>query len=421
MAHLDWHAGRGDFPELRLVERQPGAEVAGIDIDAVRTYRLGRVREEMDKRDIAACFLFDAVNIRYATGARNMQVFSSRNPARYLFVPLDGPVILFEFTGCMHLAADLATIDEVRPAITASYVAAGPMIEVRERAWAVEADSLLRAHCPGAARVGIERVNAGAAAALAVHGWTLVDAQEPVERARAIKSAEEIACMRSSLRATERAVAALRAALRPGITENELWSVMHQGIIAQGGDYVETRLLSSGVRTNPWFQESGDRALGENELVALDTDVVGAFGYYSDFSRTFHTGPGKPTDVQRTLYRTAHEQILHNINIIRPGMSFREYSEKAWAIPDRYVANRYYLSAHGVGMTGEYPYLYHQMDYGEAGYDGLIEPGMTLSVESYIGEERGAEGVKLEEQILVTETGTELLSDFPFEDDLLAP
>lgn len=420
MTHLDWHADRGSFPELRLVERRPDAGGDGIDLAAVRTYRLGRVRAEMRKRDITACFLFDAVNIRYATGARNMQVFSSRNPARYLFVALDGPVILFEFTGCMHLARDLETIDDVRPAITASYVAAGPEIEAREKAWAAEADALLREYCPGADRVGIERVNAGAAAALARYGRTLVDAQEPVERARAIKNAEEIKCVRASLRATERAVAALRAAIRPGITENELWSVMHQGIVAQGGDYVETRLLSSGVHTNPWFQECGDRVIGENELIALDTDVVGVYGYYSDFSRTFHSGPGKPTDVQRSLYRAAHEQVHHNMGVIRPGMSFREYSDKAWTIPEAYAANRYYLSAHGVGMTGEYPYLYHRMDYAESGYDGVIEPGMTLCVEAYIGEEGGAEGVKLEQQILVTEDGTEPLSAFSFEEDLLA-
>lgn len=66
-------------------------------------------------------------------------------------------------------------------------------------------------------------------------------------------------------------------------------------------------------------------------------------------------------------------------------------------------------------MTGEYPYLYHRGDFPDAGYDGEIRPGMVLCVESYIGAEGGAEGVKLEEQVLVTETGTEVLSRFPFE------
>ena len=414
---LDWHGERSDLPELRLLDRE--VIEGDIDLPAVRAYRLGRLRAEMEARDIAACILFDPVNIRYASGARNMQVFHARNPARYLVLPVEGPVILYEFTGCMHLADGLETIDEVRPAITASFVAAGPGIGQREKKWASETAATLKALGGKGARVGIERVNAGAVQALSGHGFRLVDAQEPVERARAIKSAEEMKCVRASLRATEVAVARLRAAIRPGITENQLWSVLHQAVIAQDGDYVETRLLSSGTRTNPWFQETGQKVIGAGELVALDTDVVGCFGYYSDFSRTFHAGPDKPTKVQRDLYRAAHQQVHHNMRIIRPGMTFRDYAEAAWEIPERYFANRYYLSAHGVGMTGEYPYLYHRADFPDAGYDGVIEPGMTLCVESYIGEAGGAEGVKLEEQILVTEQGVELLSRFPFEEALM--
>jgi len=415
--NLDWHADRSDLPALVTLDQLAAEDP--IDLAAVRAHRLARVREQMAAHDLDACVLVDPVNIRYATGARNMQVFHSRNPARYLFIPQSGPVILHEFAGCAHLAERLETIDEVRPAITASYVAAGAAIGAVERAWAGQVAGLVRAHCGPRAAVGVERVNAGAALALRDGGLRLSDAQAPLERARAVKSAEELKCIRASVRATEVAVARLRGAIRPGLTENELWSVMHQGVIALGGDYVETRLLSSGPRTNPWFQETGERRLAANELVALDTDVVGCHGYYCDFSRTFHTGPDEPTAQQRELYTVAHEQVSHNMQLLRAGTSFREYSERAWQIPDRYVANRYYLSAHGCGMTGEYPYLYHAMDYGDSGYDGVVEPGMTLCIESYIGLEGGDEGVKLEQQLLVTEDGQELLSTFPFEPALL--
>ena len=401
-----------------MLDRDPGA--GEIDLAQVRAYRLGRVRAEMAARGIAACLLSDAVNIRYATGTRNMQVFTARNqPSRYLLLT-DSQAILYEFTGCMHLADGIETITEVRPAITASFVAAGAGIGDRERLWARATAADIRALVGDGAKVGIERLNAGAALALSAEGFQLVDAQEPVERARAIKSAEEMKCVRASLRATEMAVGQLREKIRPGLTENQLWSVMHQAVIAQNGDYCETRLLNSGERTNPWFQECGPRVIEANELIALDTDVVGCFGYYSDFSRTFHAGPDKPSDRQRDLYKTAHEQVHHNLGLMKPGLSFGDYAEKAWDIPERFFANRYYLSAHGVGMTGEYPYLYHRADFPEAGYDGVLEPGMTICVESYIGEDGGNEGVKLEQQVLITETGSELLSLFPFEDDLLA-
>ncbi|MEQ9642305.1 MAG: Xaa-Pro peptidase family protein [Alphaproteobacteria bacterium] len=417
MVDLDWHSHGGGATPPATLELAPAD--ADIDLVAVRAYRLVRVRAEMRSRDIAACILSDPVNIRYATGARNMQVFTSRNqPARYLLLTAND-AILYEFTGCMHLANGLETLSEVRPAITASFVAAGAAIGEREIRWARETAAGIRAIAGPGARVGLERLNTGAALALAAEGLHLVDAQEPVEMARAIKSAEEMKGVRASLHATETAVARMRAAIRPGISENQLWSVLHQTAIELGGDYCETRLLNAGPRTNPWFQESGGNLIADNELVVLDTDVVGCHGYFANFSRTFHAGPAKPTPAQRRLYQTAHEQLHHNMAILKPGLSLRDYADKAWAIPAEYFANRYYLPAHGVGMTGEYPYLYHRADFDDAGYDGVVEPGMTLCLESYIGEEVGLEGVKLEQQALVATDGIELLSRFPFESDLL--
>jgi Xaa-Pro aminopeptidase len=417
MTEFDWHAERGDLEDLALLDREPTDE--GIDLVAVRGHRLNRVRSQMAELGVDALILSDPVNIRYATGARNMQVFSMRNaPSRYLLLTQSNS-ILYEFTGCLHLADGLETIDEVRPAKTASFVAAGPHIAAFERAWAQEMAEEITRLIGDRPTVGLERLNAGAAIELNAKGIRVVDAQYAVEMARAIKSAEELECIKASLRATERGVGALRAAIKPGLTEAELWSVLHQSIIAQNGDYVETRLLNAGGRTNPWFQETSENIIGPNELIALDTDVVGCHGYYSDFSRTFHAGPDKPTEQQRTLYKVAYEQLHHNLSILRPHMGFRDYAREAWDIPEEYYANRYYLSAHGCGMTGEYPYLYHEGDFPAAGYDGEILPDMTICVESYIGLDGGDEGVKLEQQVLITDTGTELLSQFPFEENLL--
>ena len=417
MTELDWHADRGDLNGLAQLDREPAD--GGIDLVAVRGYRLNRVPSQMAALGIDAVILSDPVNIRYATGARNMQVFCMRNaPSRYLLLT-QNDAILYEFTGCLHLAEGLETIDEVRPAKTASFVAAGPHIAAFERAWAQDMANEITRLVGDRTTVGLERLNAGAAIELNANGIRVVDAQHAVEMARAVKSAEELKCVNASLRATEKGVDALRAAIKPGLSETELWSVLHQSIIAQNGEYVETRLLNAGQRTNPWFQETSENIIGPNELIALDTDVVGCHGYYSDFSRTFHSGPDKPTQQQRTLYKVAYEQLHHNMSILRPHMGFRDYAEEAWDIPDKYYANRYYLSAHGCGMTGEYPYLYHEGDFPTAGYDGEILPGMTICVESYIGLDGGDEGVKLEQQVLITETGTQLLSRFPFEDDLL--
>ncbi|MFI5663062.1 aminopeptidase P family N-terminal domain-containing protein [Streptomyces sp. NPDC051684] len=132
MAELDWHAERADLEDLAQLDREPDDE--GIDLESVRRYRLNRVRAQMAELGVDAVILSDPVNIRYATGARNIQVFSMRNaPSRYLLLTQERSV-LHEFTGCLHLAEGLATIDEVRPARTAGFVAAGPHIAAFERA-----------------------------------------------------------------------------------------------------------------------------------------------------------------------------------------------------------------------------------------------------------------------------------------------
>lgn len=417
MSFFDWHAEKSDLSNMALLDRAPESE--GIDLRSMRLYRQARVRSQMAKYGVDAVILSDPVNIRYATGTRNMQIFSMRNaPSRYLLLTAKRS-ILFEFTGCLHLAKGYETVDEVRPATTASFVAAGPNIDKREQSWAKSMTETTTSLVGQGATIGLERLNANVAIAMKADGFNIVDAQKPVEMARAIKSSEEIKCIVASLRATEIGVSKLRNAIRPGITENALWSILHQSVIEQNGDYCETRLLSAGQRTNPWFQETANYTIDNNELIALDTDVVGCHGYYSDFSRTFHSGPDPPSAAQRELYKTAYEQVSHNMGILRPGLMFREYADLAWEIPDKYYANRYYLSAHGCGMMGEYPYLYHRGDFPDAGYDGVIEPGMVICVESYIGEEGGIQGVKLEQQVLVTETDIETLSKFPIEEALL--
>ena len=95
-----------------------------------------------------------------------------------------------------------------------------------------------------------------------------------MELARVIKSHDEIQCMRASITVCEAAMHEMRARLAPGMTENALWSILHQVNIARGGEWIETRLLTSGPKTNPWFQESGFRIIeaGDPRLLRHGSD-----------------------------------------------------------------------------------------------------------------------------------------------------
>ncbi|MDH3469263.1 MAG: M24 family metallopeptidase, partial [Gammaproteobacteria bacterium] len=211
----------------------------------------------------------------------------------------------------------------------------------------------------------------------------------------------------------------MRTALVPGTTENALWAKLHEKNITLGGEWIETRLLTSGQRTNPWFRECSMREIAAGDIVSFDTDLIGPYGYCADISRTWLCGDGKPNDEQRRLYAKSFAQIEHNISILKPGMSFKEVSESAWNIPDEFAANRYPSLIHGVGLADEFPSIKHWSMFEERGYDGMVEEGMTLCVESFIGAQGGSVGVKLEEQVLITADGNRRLSSYPFEEDWL--
>jgi Xaa-Pro aminopeptidase len=391
---------------------------ASVDPGRLRGERLDRLRAMMTKQDLAAVVLFDPYNQRYATGSRNMFGYFLRNSTRYIYVPVEGPVILFEYPGSAHVSTCLETIDHAR---TSKVVWSSVNGRDTNSAtpFAREVAGLVHEHAGGKGKVGLDRCFHLLALALEAEGMEVEDCNQHILHARRLKTPDEIACLALSMAGAEAAVADVEAAIRPGQTENDLFAAMYGSVIAGGGELIETRLLSSGPRTNPWFNEASSRTIRPGELVALDTDTIGCNGYYSDFSRTFFCGPGRPSPEQKTLYRMAYEQVQHNISILEPGMSYREIAERAWEIPARYYDRRYPSVIHGVGMHGETPMIAHKGDFDTYSGDGVLEPGMVASVESYIGEPGGGEGVKLEEEILITGSGVELISRYPYDSGLL--
>jgi Xaa-Pro dipeptidase len=148
--------------------------------------------------------------------------------------------------------------------------------------------------------------------------------------------------------------------------------------------------------------------------------MIGPFGYDADLSRSFFCGPGRPTAHQRRLYCVARDALEHNLGLIRSGVAFREMSENAFRLPEEFRAQQMAMTWHGVGLYGQWPTIAGYGHYrADAHLDGVVQLGMVLCCESYVGAIGGLEGVKLEQQVLVTETGYQLLTTFPFEDELL--
>lgn len=394
------------------------ARLETIDAASLDSARLSRVREQLTIFGYGSALLSDPINIRYAIGVKNMQIWTMHAPGRYVFIPVDGPVVLFEFSATLHLAESATVVDEVRPSTSPFYFLAGPRREEKSAKWASEIIALARRYGGKEQRMAVDRCEPWNAAHLISAGFKLFDAQEPMELARMVKTAEEINCLQLSVDVADLAVQRMRDAITPGMTENELWSILHQTNIAHDGEWIECRLLASGPRTNPWFQESSNRVIESGDLVAFDTDMVGPMGYLADISRSF-VCPGKPaTGEQRRLYDIAQDQIFTNVGLIEPGLSFEEFGAKCWPVPEDFIPNRYMMMVHGAGMVDEAPTVAYATDYAESGYPGKFEEGMVVCVESFIGEVGGKEGVKLEEQVLVTEQGAVRMSSAPLVDAL---
>ena len=397
--------------------------VAGLqapDMPALREYRLARLQEQINRHDCAGLLLFDPLNIRYATDATNMQLWTTHNPARACFVPPQGNVILWDFHNCEHLSQHLPLIGEVRHGASFFYFETGDRTAAAADEFVAVILDLMARFGGKNKRLAVDRIEHVGYAALRANDVDVLEGQVLTEHARSVKNANELNAMRCAIHACERAVDEMRDAMRPGVSENEMWAALHAGNIKRGGEWIETRILASGPRTNPWFQECGPRIMQEGDMMAFDTDLVGTHGYCCDISRSWIVGDARPTDEQRTLYQIAYEHVMTNISLIKPGMTFAEMTAKAHRLPEAYRPLRYGVLAHGVGLCDEYPSVRYPEDVEAHGYSGSFVPGMTLCVEAYVGAVGGQEGVKLEEQVVVTETGCAPLSQYPYEKALFA-
>ena len=209
----------------------------------------------------------------------------------------------------------------------------------------------------------------------------MVEGTEIMESARMIKSHDEITAMRCSVETTRVACQKTFEAMKSGITENQLWAVMWSEMLSRHGEWMECRLLSAGERTNPWFQESSSNIINEGDLVAFDTDFVGPYSMMTDSSRTWICGDAKPNKQQREVHSLAVEQMHKNMELLTPGTTFYELTHNSWTPPVEDYRH-YSCLVHGAGQCEENPDSGFQEAREEAGYEGVLMPGMVHAGEA---------------------------------------
>ena len=389
------------------------------DLDAMRRHRWERLTRHVVERDWGGVLLFDPLNIRYATDHSNMQLWNTHNPFRAVLLCADGHVVLWDYRNSPFLADHLPLVREVRSGASFFYFGAGDRTREQAAAFAGEVRDLMAEHAGSNRRLGVDKIMAHGLRALEAEGIEVLEGEEATERARAVKGPDEIRAMRCAIHAGEASVAAMERSCGRGVSEDEIWSVLHAENIRRGGEWIETRLLASGPRTNPWFQECGPRVVQAGEVVAFDTDLVGCYGMCVDISRTWWVGPGRPRPDMVSAMHHAREHIEENAALLGPGVSMREVTERAHRLAPEYRAQRYGCMIHGVGLCDEWPVIAYPEDYREGAFDHVLEPGMTLCVEALVGAVGGDFSIKLEDQVLITEDGVENLTSYPFDAALM--
>ncbi|MDH3473881.1 MAG: aminopeptidase P family N-terminal domain-containing protein, partial [Rhodospirillales bacterium] len=190
----------------RNAPRQHGAmeySEAPVDLDTVRRYRLGRLREQLVRRDYGGLLLFNQINTRYATDATNMQVWCAHYETRCVFVPTEGPVVLFDYADHPHLAEDLPTVDEYRVMPSFYYFTAGANAQDMARRFGDEIADLMAKHGAGNKRLAIDGLSHLGVDAIRARGLEVMEGEAVAEDARAVKSAEELELMKCAVAVCE--------------------------------------------------------------------------------------------------------------------------------------------------------------------------------------------------------------------------
>ena len=400
---------------------------AGLELpnlQAMRRHRWARLTEAVAARGYAGLLLFDPLNIRYATDSTNMQLWNTHNPFRAVLLCADGYMVIWDYKNAPFLSQFNPLVREVRSGADLFYFDRGDKIDIAADAFSNEVRLLLAEHAGGNTRLAVDKIMVHGLRALEAQGLEILEGEELTEKARAIKGADEIRAMRCSVHACEAAMremeAFARAAVPRGdVSEDDIWAVLHAENIRRGGEWIETRLLTSGPRTNPWFQECGGRIVQNNEIVAFDTDLIGSYGICTDMSRTWWIGDAAPRPDMVAAMRHAHEHMMTNMELLRPGISIPELVAHSHRLDAKYQAQKYGCLMHGVGLCDEWPLVAYPDQEVAGAFDHTLQPGMTLCVEVLVSEVGQDFSIKLEDQVVITETGYENLSTYPFDPRLM--
>jgi Xaa-Pro aminopeptidase len=391
-----------------------------VDFDRLRTDRLRRTKEALAASELGALLLFDPNNLRYVTSTA-IGTWERDKNIRFALVFRDEDPILWDFGSaarhhqlyCPWLPESSwrAWVPPMRgamPDATGVPDALAELIfeELRERG--LEHEPL-----------GMDVPDMTTLLALRRRGIEPADSQPVMLEARKLKTADELALLDHAAGMVDAAYEEIYRLLRPGVKENDIVAAAMRVLFELGSEHVEAINAISGDRCNPHPHTFSDRLLRPGDQAFFD--IIHSFmGYRTCYYRTFSVGYTTPA--QLDAYKQCREWLDDAIACVRPGATTDQIAE-VWPTAqeigmqdERAAFGLQFGHGLGVGLY-EAPMIsrLHSFD------DPVeLEVGMVFALETYCAAADGRSAARIEEEVIVTPTGPQVITRFPADELLVA-
>jgi Xaa-Pro aminopeptidase len=390
-----------------------------IDFDRLRRERLARVKDLLEKSEMGSVLCFDMNNVRYIT-ATHIGTWAQDKISRFTLLPQKDEPILWDFGSaarhhqfnCPWLGErSRAGIPLMRGAMTPEMgrsedVAKKIRVELEKRGLHKEP-------------VGVDVVEPPILFALQREGLTIVDGQQLMSDAREIKTQDEISLLTHSAAMVDAAYHELYQAMRPGLRENEAVGLVAKVLYDLGSEYVEGVNAISGERCSPHPHVFSDRMLRPGDPVYYDV-LHSYMGYRTCYYRSFAIGSA--SRALNDAYKRCRDYLDAAIELVRPGRSTAEIAAvwpkaQEFGFPNEESAFALQMG-HGIGLAiWEKPMISRLVS---LEHPHEIKPGMVFALETFWPSTDGWSAARIEEEIVVTPTGHEVITRFPAEKLLVA-